>query len=123
MKIQCKECGVFFTVDQQDAAEHIGICDRCLSAAPKKAEYQADQFQIKETRAQKAARQKRELEEAKLAEEAKAAEAVKTADADQEPKENVGTDASILPSGDQGVKTGEGDPVETTSEVTPPVSE
>ena len=117
MRIQCKECGVFFTVDQQDAAEHIGICDRCLNKLPAKASYQANQFGLVETKKQKAARQKAELEAAKLteeklaeetslAEEAKLAEQVKTSDT---PVNEVSPESLE-------VKTGEGDPVETVSE-------
>jgi len=114
MRIQCKNCGAFFTVDQQDVADHIGLCDRCLSSFPKKAEYQADQFQVRETKAEKAARQKKELEEAKLTEESKI---ISTGNTPPTGEGFVpGVLAEPVPSEDQGVQTGEGAPVETISE-------
>ena len=93
MKIQCKECGVYFTIDQQDAVEHTGICDRCLDALPKKAIFQEEA--LVESKAQKKARQKAELEEARPLEEAKILEEAKLAD----------EAFAKIPAGTQGVST------------------
>ena len=128
MKIQCKECGVYFTIDQQDAAEHTGICDRCLNALPRKAEfYEEGLNQVVETKAQKKARQKAELEEAKrleeLAEEEKAnAVGVKSINTENTPPTEEGfipgalAEPAVVPSEGQDPETGEGALVETTSE-------
>ena len=131
MKIACRECGVYFTIDQQDAAEHTGLCDRCLNTLPVSAKFEGDaEVSVErkaETKAEKKARQKAELEEAKLAEEAKVT-------GGDTPPETEGYVPGVLatpgegfvPSEDQGVKTGEGAPVETVSEnVSPtlPISE
>lgn len=39
MKIQCKNCGVHFTVDQQDVPTSTGLCDNCLNSLPKTVEF------------------------------------------------------------------------------------
>jgi hypothetical protein len=75
MRIQCKNCGVYFTIDQQDAATHTGLCDRCLNTLPVSAKFEGDaEVSVErktETKAEKKARQKAELEEAKALEEDK----------------------------------------------------
>lgn len=74
MQIQCKHCGVYFTIDQQDAATHTGLCDRCLNTLPVSAKFEDESVVVErkaETKAEKKARQKAELEEAKALEEAK----------------------------------------------------
>jgi len=47
MKIQCKNCGVYFSIDQQNCLDHPYLCDKCLNSLPKKAEYKTDEFESK----------------------------------------------------------------------------
>jgi hypothetical protein len=39
MKIQCKNCGVYFSIDQQDVITSPGLCDKCLYSLPKEVEF------------------------------------------------------------------------------------
>jgi len=119
MQIQCKNCGVYFTIDQQDAAEHTGLCDRCLNTLPVSAKFEGDsEVSVErkaETKAEKKARQKAELEEAKALEEEKLTNESNTPPTGEGFVPGVLADPEPFPSEAQGAKIGEGIPVETVS--------